>query len=105
MSTATAAAGPIAQGPARIPRVPFARLVRSELRKTYDTRAGMWLLIALALLTLAGNVLFMIFTDDRSELSMLNFVGFGSFLQALLLPVLGILVVTSEWSQRTAKFS
>lgn len=101
MSTATAAAGPIAQGPAQIPRVPFARLVRSELRKTYDTRAGMWLLIALALLTLAGNVLFMIFTDDRSELSMLNFVGFGSFLQALLLPVLGILVVTSEWSQRT----
>ena len=101
MSTATATAGPIAGGPAQIPRVPFTRLVRTELRKTYDTRAGMWLLIALALLTIAGNVLFMIFTDDRSELNMLNFVGFGSFLQALLLPVLGILVVTSEWSQRT----
>ena len=40
MSTATATAGPIAQGPAQIPRVPFTRLVRSELRKTYDTRAG-----------------------------------------------------------------
>ena len=101
MSTATAPAGPIARGPAQIARVPFTRLVRTELRKTYDTRAGMWLLIALALLTIAGNVLFMIFTDDRSELNMLNFVGFGSFLQALLLPVLGVLVVTSEWSQRT----
>ena len=28
-------------------------------------------------------------------------VGFGSFIQALILPVLGVLAVTSEWSQRT----
>lgn len=101
MSATAVSPGAVTGGPAAIPRVPFVRLVRTELRKTYDTRAGKWLLIALALLTIAGNVLFMIFTDDRTELNMLNFVGFGSFLQALLLPVLGVLVVTSEWSQRT----
>ena len=102
MSTTTATADTIARGPAqRHSKVPFTRLVRVELRKSYDTRAGFWLLAALVALTFAGNVLFMIFTDDRSELNMLNFVGFGSFLQAMLLPVLGVLVVTSEWSQRT----
>lgn len=100
MSSAVATADRSAARP-DVSKVPFSRLVRVELRKTYDTRAGFWLLLTLAGLTLVGTLLFMIFTDDHSELSMLNFVGFGSFLQALLLPVLGILTVTSEWSQRT----
>jgi ABC-2 type transport system permease protein len=100
--SAQTAAAPAAPSPAlSIPRVPFPRLVRVELRKTYDTRAGLWLLIALAAVTLVSGALFLIFADDTTELTMLNFVGLASFFQALLLPVLGILVVTSEWSQRT----
>ena len=34
------------------PVVPFGRLVRVELRKLADTRAGRWLLISIAALTL-----------------------------------------------------
>jgi ABC-2 type transport system permease protein len=90
-------------GPARVERgrVPFRRLVRAELRKSYDTRAGMWLLIAIGLATLAACVLALVFGESDADFSMLSFVGIGSFMQALLLPALGILVVTSEWSQRT----
>lgn len=100
MTTATIAAETPNPALSR-PRVPFSRLVRVELRKTYDTRAGMWLMIALAAVTLIAAVLFLIFAKPASETSMLNFVGMSSFFQALLLPVMGILVVTSEWSQRT----
>jgi ABC-2 type transport system permease protein len=101
MTTATVDAGTTPNPALRIPRVPFSRLVRVELRKTYDTRAGLWLLISLALVTLAAGVLFLVFASEPVDLTMLNFVGLSSFFQALLLPVLGILVVTSEWSQRT----
>jgi ABC-2 type transport system permease protein len=101
MTTATMAAGAGPNPATSVPRVPFSRLVRVELRKTYDTRAGMWLMISLAAVTLIGGLLFLIFADPPSDLTMLNFVGMSSFFQALLLPVMGILVVTSEWSQRT----
>jgi ABC-2 type transport system permease protein len=85
------------------PGVPFARLVSVELRKLTDTRAGRWLLIAIAGLTLLVLViqLWVVLAEDQH-------VTFISFLQGMntpmgvLLPVLGVLSVTSEWSQRTA---
>lgn len=86
------------------PRVPFWRLVRVELRKTYDTRAGLWLLIAIVLLTLAAGVLFLIFANDP-DMTFQNFVGVAATPQGFLLPVLGILAMTSEWSQRTGLVS
>jgi ABC-2 type transport system permease protein len=79
--------------------VPFGRLVKVELRKTLDTRAGMWLLIATALLTGLVLVLFLINAKDKSYV---NAIQATATPQAILLPVLGILLVTSEWSQRTA---
>jgi ABC-2 type transport system permease protein len=80
-------------------RVPFSRLVKVELRKMLDTRAGMWLLIATALLTGLVLVIFLINADDKS---FVNAIQATATPQAILLPVLGILLVTSEWSQRTA---
>jgi ABC-type transport system involved in multi-copper enzyme maturation permease subunit len=78
----------------------MATLTRIELRKSVDTRAGRWLLIAIV--TLAALVVVLtLFTGDDSR----TFGGFLAGAQlptALLLPVLGILSVTSEWSQRTA---
>ena len=82
------------------PAVPFTRLVRVELRKTLDTRAGRWLLVAIAGLTVAAMVLFLAFAP-KSELTYSNFIGITATPQGFLLPVLGILAVTSEWSQRT----
>ena len=92
---------PIPPSVARTPRVRLGRLIRVELRKQTDTRAGRWLLLAIALLTLAGQVIVMA-TATTNELTWARFVGAAGPPQAILLPVLGILLVTSEWGQRTA---
>ncbi len=81
-------------------RVPFGRLTGVELRKMADTRAGMWLLIAIGLITAAIVVIFFFAAPD-SERTFFNFVATTATPQGFLLPVLGILLVTSEWGQRT----
>jgi ABC-2 type transport system permease protein len=83
------------------PGIPLSRLTRVELRKLADTRASRWLLIAIALITAAIIVIFFL-AADKSERTFTNFMGVTGTPQGFLLPVLGILLVTSEWSQRTA---
>jgi hypothetical protein len=82
---------------------PFSRLVKTELRKTWDTRAGLWLLISTAILTGAVMIiqLAVVLAQDL-EVSYNDFLTSTNFSIALLLPVIGILLLTSEWSQRTA---
>ena len=82
-------------------KVPFSRLTRVELRKMADTRAGFWLLVSIALITAAILVIFLLVAPDN-EKTFLNFMGATATPQGFVLPVLGILLVTSEWGQRTA---
>ncbi|MBD8868818.1 ABC transporter permease [Nocardioides donggukensis] len=82
-------------------RIPFTRLVRVELRKMADTRAGFWLLVSIVLITAAIITIFFLAADE-SDRVFINFIGITATPQGLLLPVLGILLVTSEWGQRTA---
>ena len=81
--------------------IPFQRLVGVELRKSADTRAGRWLLIAIIALTALIMVIFFAVADTADRVFG-NFIGVASTPQGFLLPVLGILLITSEWSQRTA---
>lgn len=83
------------------PAVPMSRLVRVELRKMVDTKAGLWLLIVIAVVTLAGVTIFGLAANDGDK-TFNNFMGFTGGVQGLLLPILGILLVTQEWGQRTA---
>lgn len=96
MSTATLQASP----DPGVTAVPFVRLLRVELRKLVDTRAGFWLLTAIGLITVAVIGVFL-FVADPDQLTFINFVGASATPQSILLPVLGILAVTAEWSQRT----
>ena len=82
-------------------RVPFGRLITVELRKMADTRAGMWLLLSIGLITAAIVTIFYFAAPDEQR-TFLNFMGATATPQGFLLPVLGILLVTQEWSQRTA---
>jgi ABC-type transport system involved in multi-copper enzyme maturation permease subunit len=104
MSAATLEATEVsrsAPGPREdIPGIGFGRLVHVELRKLVDTRAGRWLIIAIGLIT-AAVMAVMLFTGDRGDLTFENFTLMSAIPQGVLLPVLGILAVTSEWSQRT----
>ena len=81
--------------------VPMTRLTLVELRKLGDTRAGMWLLILIGLATVGTSAIMLGWAPDE-ELTFSALFAFGLVPSAVLLPVLGILSITSEWSQRTA---
>lgn len=78
---------------------PFSRLVRVELRKMLDTRSGRWLLVAILALTALAILLFSI-NASAQDRTFFNYMQVMATPQGLLLPILGILLVTSEWSQR-----
>jgi len=82
-------------------RPPMSRLVKVEIRKMVDTRAGMWLMVAMGAITVVAVVIFG-FAANEKDLTFGNFMGFTGTPQGFLLPVMGILLVTQEWSQRTA---
>lgn len=85
------------------PPTPFHRLVRVELRKSYDTRAGFWLLMVIGLLVLVTEVVVLaVTTVQDAPITFGDFIGAAASVTSVLLPVLGIMVVTTEWTQRTA---
>jgi hypothetical protein len=90
-----------AGGPSTTDRIPATRLIRVELRKLVDTRAGAWLLVLIALAT-AAAVIVSVVTTDASDLTFEHFVDVTVLPQSVLLPVLGIMAVTTEWTQRTS---
>ncbi|HET6508554.1 MAG TPA: hypothetical protein VFG42_17310 [Baekduia sp.] len=101
MST-TAYAPPAPGGLSRDTRPGLGRLVRVELRKMYDTRAGFWLLLAaVALAALAAGLTALTGHDDSRNFA--NALNNSTQAINFLVPVVGILLVTSEWSQRTAQ--
>jgi hypothetical protein len=81
--------------------VPMTRLISVELRKMADTRAGAWLLGTIVGLTAVVIGVFFL-TAGADERTFFNFMAITATPQGFLLPVLGILLVCSEWTQRTA---
>jgi hypothetical protein len=80
--------------------IPTTRLVTVELRKMFTTRSGFWMLVSIGVLSViaAGSVL--IFAPD-SEIDYETFVAAIGFPMSVILPMIAILGVTSEWSQRS----
>ena len=81
-------------------RPSFASLTGVELRKMVNTRSGFWLPIGVAAITLITVVISVLVHgghDATLEHVFRNSLMPGSFL----LPVLGILLVCGEWTQRT----
>ena len=83
-----------------IARPGLPRLTAVELRKSADTRAGFWLLLVIALLAVAIVVLTFAF-GEQSDKNLSSLLSDAVQVISIILPVLGILLVTSEWSQRT----
>ena len=76
------------------------RLVAVELRKMVDTRAGFWLQAATVALTVLV-VLVRSVVGDAADHTFVSVLDVGLKPAAVLLPIVGILLVTSKWSQRT----
>jgi ABC-2 type transport system permease protein len=100
MSTISAALEPRARAHGSDTRPSLLRLTTVELRKMVDTRAGFWLLSGIALLTIAV-VVGLQFSADHDD-SLRGFFADSSQVALTLLPIVGILLVTSEWTQRTS---
>jgi ABC-2 type transport system permease protein len=85
---------------ATVQQIPFRRLLRVEWRKGLDTRAARWLLLAVAMLSV-GAVVIPAAMPGVIEQSVTSYASFAALGLSLLLPVVSILTLTSEWSQRT----
>ncbi len=83
-----------------VPGIPFARLVQVELRKMFNTRSGFWLMMSIGIVAVLATTIVMFVVPDEE----IKFGTFGTAFgvpMAILLPIIAILSVTSEWSQRT----
>ncbi|MEO7268874.1 MAG: ABC transporter permease [Knoellia sp.] len=82
------------------PGVPMSRLIHVELRKMVDTRAGRWMLIVMSAISLLVVTALLIW-GEAAEMTYGTFLGFTALPLVMLLPIVGIMAATAEWSQRT----
>jgi ABC-2 type transport system permease protein len=80
--------------------IPATRLVKIELRKMFNTRAGFWMLISIGVLSPISAGSLLVFGLD-SDVTYQNFVRASGYPMSVILPLIAILGVTSEWSQRS----
>ena len=80
--------------------IPLTRLTGVELRKMFDTRSGFWLMASIGIAAVLATGAVILFAPDDS-------ITFNSFAAAIgvpmtiILPMIAILSVTGEWSQRS----
>ena len=75
-------------------------LVAVELRKMVDTRAGFWLQAAIVAITVLA-VIVRVVAGDAADHTFAAILDVAIRPAAILLPIAGVLLITSEWSQRT----
>lgn len=106
MSAVAPIAQPLTLDVSQTPAVPFWRLVRVEFRKSYNTRAGFWLLFAIGLTIALLQVISLISVLAQDvPVTFTDFTGNVFLVSLILVPMLPILLVTTEWSQRSAVVS
>jgi hypothetical protein len=98
--TAIAVARQIPESRVAARPVPWHRLVTVELRKMFDTRSGFWLMASVGITALLATGAVILFAPD-DEISYGIFATAFGFPMAVVLPMIAILSVTSEWSQRS----
>jgi hypothetical protein len=91
----------VARPPRPTPRpIPLRRVVSVELRKMFDTRSGFWLMASIGIAALLATAAVIVFAPD-SEVTYNSFAAAIGFPMAVILPMVAVLSVTGEWSQRT----
>ena len=80
--------------------IPLSRVVRVELRKMFDTRSGFWLISSIAITRLLATIATIAFAPD-DQLTYYNFAKAVGYPVTIILPMVALLSITSEWSQRS----
>jgi hypothetical protein len=81
-------------------RIPLTRIVAVELRKSVDTRAGFWLLASVGIVSLLATGAVILWAS-ASDLTQNTFTLAISVPMSVILPIIAVLSVTAEWSQRS----
>ena len=81
-------------------RIPLTRIIGVELRKMFDTRSGFWLMASIVITSVLATAAIIVFAPD-DQLTYDNFAAAIGAPMTVILPMIGILAVTSEWSQRS----
>jgi hypothetical protein len=81
-------------------RIPMSRLVSVEARKSFDTRSGFWLLASIGIASVLATAAVILWAP-QDDLTYATFGAAIGFPMAVILPMIAILSVTSEWSQRS----
>jgi ABC-type transport system involved in multi-copper enzyme maturation permease subunit len=99
--TETPSSSPLPAGTRSTPRsIPLSRVVTTEVRKMLDTRSGFWLIAGLGILALLATGAVIVFATNK-EPTYDSFVTAIGIPLTLVLPMIAILSVSSEWSQRS----
>jgi ABC-2 type transport system permease protein len=80
--------------------IPLRRVVGTELRKSFDTRSGFWLMVSIAALAVIATGAVVLFASDADQ-TYNSFAAAVGVPMTIILPIIAILSVTGEWSQRT----
>ena len=87
--------------PARtITPIPMTRLLKVELRKMFDTRAGFWLMASVGILSVLATAAVVLWAPDEA-IDQETFSTAIGFPLSVILPIIALLSITSEYSQRT----
>ena len=86
--------------PSTLGPIPFSRLVRVEWAKATDTRAARWLLALVALST-AAMMLAPVLAPTSFDQTYASYLRVAALGLTILLPVVAILMLTGDWSQRS----
>ena len=81
-------------------RIPTSRIVGVELRKMFNTRSGFWMLMSIAITSTLATGAVILWAPDK-ELTYDTFAAAIGFPMSVILPMVAILSVTSEWTQRS----
>jgi ABC-2 type transport system permease protein len=104
MSTTTLEAStetqPVPRAARTVRPIPMTRIVGVELRKMFDTRSGFWLMASIGISALLATAAVIVFASE-SDQTYDSFGGAIGFPMVVILPMIAILSVTSEWSQRS----
>ena len=91
---------PTASRPEPPTRIPFTRILAVELQKMFDTRSGFWLMWSIVISAVLATAA-VIAIAPATEQTYDNFGAAIGFPMVIFLPIIAILSVTSEWSQRS----
>jgi hypothetical protein len=81
-------------------RISMRTIMGVELRKMFNTRSGFWMMWSIVILSVIATGSVILFAPDDA-VTYGNFAGAIGIPMSIILPMIAVLSITSEWSQRT----